>query len=304
MQADTLIEGDETFNLTLSNPQVGPGPTTTAGQLGLAAATGVIPDDDYRFQIVDVSPLAVGEGATQATVTVQRVGSTRGAASVQYATADGTATAGSDYTAAAPASTLTWADATGGTKTFNVAVTADAVDELDETFTVTLGSASTNLSGEASAIGGSPLTVSITDDDTSVVSIANGSATEAADVTMALSLSTPSDRSVTVTYNTADGTATAASDYTAVSNGQVTFAAGETSKNVAIATLGDARNEADETFTVALSAPTNGAQPQPICPIGSSSPQPDPGPVGPGFGCRAGHGCAAGHCSCIRGARM
>jgi CSLREA domain-containing protein len=260
VQADTLIEGDETFNLALSNPQVGTGPATTAGQLGLAEATGIIPDDDYRFQIVEVSPLAVGESATQATVTVQRVGSTRGAASVQYATADGTATAGSDYTAAAPASTLTWADATGGNKTFNVAVTADAVDELDETFTVTLGSASTNLSGEASAISGSPLTVSITDDDTSVVSIANGSATEAASVTMAVSLSTPSDRPVAVTYDTADATATAASDYTAVTNGTVTFAAGETSKNVAIATLGDARNEADETFTVALSAATNGAQ--------------------------------------------
>jgi large repetitive protein len=63
-----------------------------------------------------------------------------------------------------------------------------------------------------------------------------------------------------VTYNTADGTAAAGADYTAVSNGTVTFAAGESSKNVAIATLGDARNEADETFTVALSAPTNGAQ--------------------------------------------
>jgi CSLREA domain-containing protein len=260
VQADTLIEGDESFTLALSNPQVGTAPTTTAGQLGLAAATAIIPDDDYRLEIVDVSPLAVSESGTQATITLQRVGSTRGAASVQLATANGTAIAGTDYTAAAPASTVTWGDTVGGTKTFNVAVTSDAVDELDETFTVTLGSPSTNLSGEASATAGSPLTVSITDDDTSVVSIAAASATEAANVTFAVSLSTPSDRAIVVTYDTANGTATAASDYTAVVGGQVSFAAGETAKNVAIATLGDTRNEADETFTVALSAPTNGAQ--------------------------------------------
>src|SRR5205807_1549882 len=61
---------------------------------------------------------------------------------------------------------------------------------------------------------------------------------------------------VTVHYATANGTAAAGSDYTATS-GDVTFAAGQTSKTVTVAVLGDRLAESTETFVVNLSAPTN-----------------------------------------------
>ncbi|GAA4450398.1 Calx-beta domain-containing protein [Phytohabitans houttuyneae] len=68
----------------------------------------------------------------------------------------------------------------------------------------------------------------------------------------------PTTNPVTVKYATANGTATAPGDYTAV-NGTLTFAAGETTKPVPVPIVDDAVNEPDETFTVNLSAPTGAA---------------------------------------------
>jgi hypothetical protein len=56
----------------------------------------------------------------------------------------------------------------------------------------------------------------------------------------------------TVAYATADGTAKAAQDY-AEKTGTVTFGPGETTKQIKIAISADTANEADETFSVALS---------------------------------------------------
>jgi len=61
---------------------------------------------------------------------------------------------------------------------------------------------------------------------------------------------------VTVNYATADGTATAGSDYTAKS-GSVTFTAGATSRTITVSILGDRTPEPNETFFVNLSSPVN-----------------------------------------------
>ncbi|MFV2067055.1 MAG: tandem-95 repeat protein, partial [Pirellulales bacterium] len=73
-----------------------------------------------------------------------------------------------------------------------------------------------------------------------------------------LSLSSPSALPVTVDFSTADGTASAVSDYEA-STGTLTFAPGETSKTIVVPTRNDRVREADETFLVNLSNPTGGA---------------------------------------------
>src|SRR5205823_14539876 len=74
--------------------------------------------------------------------------------------------------------------------------------------------------------------------------------------TFTVSLSAASPQNVTVAYATADGTATAGSDYTATS-GTLTFTPGQTSKTVAVAVKGDTVDENDETFSVRLSAPAD-----------------------------------------------
>jgi Calx-beta domain/RTX calcium-binding nonapeptide repeat (4 copies) len=75
-------------------------------------------------------------------------------------------------------------------------------------------------------------------------------------MTFVVTLAKATARPVAVTYATADGTASAGSDYTA-SSGSLTFAPGEARKTVSVAVLGDTARESDETFSVALSAPTN-----------------------------------------------
>jgi hypothetical protein len=75
-------------------------------------------------------------------------------------------------------------------------------------------------------------------------------------VTLTVSLDQPSDGSVTVNWTTANGTATAGSDYIAAS-GTLTFAAGEQSKTITVFVIGDTTRERDEVFYVRLTGGTN-----------------------------------------------
>jgi hypothetical protein len=75
------------------------------------------------------------------------------------------------------------------------------------------------------------------------------------DLAFAVTLSAAATGPVTVAYATADGSATAASDY-AAANGTLTFAAGETTKVIHVAVTGDTAPEPDETLKVTLSSPS------------------------------------------------
>ena len=79
---------------------------------------------------------SVAENGTSATITVTRTGGSFGAASVNFATSDGIATAGSDYTAAA--GTINFSDGDAVSKTFNVTITDDSTWEGDETVNLSL----------------------------------------------------------------------------------------------------------------------------------------------------------------------
>ena len=62
---------------------------------------------------------------------------------------------------------------------------------------------------------------------------------------------------VTITYSTANGTATAGSDYVAVVAGSVTIPAGALTGNLPVTINGDTTVEPDETFTVTVASATN-----------------------------------------------
>jgi hypothetical protein len=101
---------------------------------------------------------SVNENAGTATISVQRTGGIAGAASVDYATANGTAISGTDYTATN--GTLNWMDAEAGAKTFTVAITDEAIVDGNVNFTVTL----TNATG--AALGATAVqTITIANDD-------------------------------------------------------------------------------------------------------------------------------------------
>lgn len=99
------------------------------------------------------------EESGTATITVERNGSTAGAVSVDYATSDGTATAGSDY--AATSGTLNWADGDSASKTFTVVI---ANDDDHEDFLESIQLTLTNTFGAAIAAP-NPVTLRIQDDD-------------------------------------------------------------------------------------------------------------------------------------------
>ncbi|WP_219929656.1 cellulase family glycosylhydrolase [Teichococcus aestuarii] len=91
------------------------------------------------------------------------------------------------------------------------------------------------------------------------LSITDASVMEGGDGTRELVFTVTLDRAaataVTVNYATTDGTAAAGVDYTAL-QGQLTFAAGETSRTIRVKVLGDTAVEADETLLLRLSAPS------------------------------------------------
>jgi uncharacterized repeat protein (TIGR01451 family) len=123
-----------------------------------AQAVVTIADDDGAPTLVvsDATVVEGNSGTTIATFNVTLTGSTAQTVTVNYATSDGTATAGSDYTATS--GTLTFAPGTT-TQAVNVTIAGDTTFELDETFTLTLSTPTNATISDATGLG------TITNDD-------------------------------------------------------------------------------------------------------------------------------------------
>jgi hypothetical protein len=202
--------------------------------------------------IDDVAVTEGNVGTTNAVFTVRLSAPSDQPVTVNYATAPGTATAGSDYTSTSGA--LTFPVGTT-TRTVTVPVVGDLLDEANETFFVNLWGASGALVADAQGMG------TITDNDPlPVLSIDDFSGREGNTGTtiagFTVSLSAPSGRLVTVGYATADGTAAAGADYTGGA-ATIVFPPGSTSQPLGVSVLGDRVFEADETFVVNLTSPIN-----------------------------------------------
>ena len=198
---------------------------------------------------------SVSESGGTATITVLRINGTNGAVSVQYATADGTATAGADYTATS--GVLNWADGENASKTFTIPILEDTLDEALETVNVAIS----NATGGAGLAGPTSASLSINDNDpTPSLSINDVSQAEGnagtSNFTFTVTLSAASGQTVTVNYATANGTALSSSDYLATS-GLLTFSPGQTTKPITVQVNGDPQFESNETFVVNLSLPNN-----------------------------------------------
>ena len=184
--------------------------------------------------------------------------------------------------------------ATSGTVTFaagetsnmvHVDIKGDALAEGNETFTVNLSSPAGAKIADGTAIG------TIIDDDRAPVlpalSIADLSVAEGngnhAHFMFVVTLDKAATGPVTVAYSTANGTATAGSDY-AATNGTLTFAAGETSKTVHVDISGDTVFEGNETFGVTLSNASGAtiADATAVGTIVNDDSEPDQGHVGNG----------------------
>jgi hypothetical protein len=206
-----------------------------------AAAQAAIGVDDVR--------VTEGDGGATATFTIVR--SARlfaGATTVEFGTADATATAPADY--ADMRGTLSFPGALlGATQTLQVTVPigGDQLDEPDESFRLVL------TGGEVT--DGEGIGTIVDDDPQPSVGVGDAApATEGTTASFPISLSAPSGRDVSVSLATTNASATAGQDYVA-RFGRLTIPAGQTAVTVPVTLLDDQADEPAETFELRLSAP-------------------------------------------------
>ncbi|MYF44067.1 MAG: hypothetical protein F4216_12300 [Acidimicrobiaceae bacterium] len=243
---DETSEPDETFQVSLGQP--------THATLADAVAVGAIRDDDGlpRISIADAE---VSEDDSPATFTVTLSRTSNEAVTVDYATSDGTATAGDDYaTSTGAQGTLT---IPAGLRRGEISVFVADDDEAEEaeTFHITLSNPVNAVIAEDEGTA----TATIRDDDSVTVSIANAEASEGdGTIDFTVTLSQAHSQTVTVDYTTFDGSAVQTLDYAAAS-GTVTIAAGNSTAAVSVTLTDDTHAEDDESFQVRLSNPRGDA---------------------------------------------
>jgi uncharacterized delta-60 repeat protein len=248
---DTTIENDETVLLQLSAATGG----AILGDQPTAVLIIVSDDSVVRFATPSFS-VTENTVSGNSIISVTRTGAVSGTVSVNYSTAAGTATPGLDYNNVS--GTLVFAPGES-VKTFVVPILDDTLVEPNETVTLRLS----NVTGPA--ILGTPSTavLTINENDFSpgvvnfsvpAVSVAESNTSVALTVTR----TNGSSGTISVRYSTANGTATAATDYGLV-NATLVFGDGQTERTISIPLFPDFVVEGNETFEVVLSDPTGGA---------------------------------------------
>lgn len=244
VNGDIAFEGDETFKLLLSN--------ATEGAIVDSEGIGTIQENQtIGVSVTADASVAEGDsGSTQYTFTFTLNGVTGGNVTVNYMTSDGSATVASgDYESATGSVTL---DGTtnGDSATASVTVYGDTTSEIDETFNLNVTSISNP------SVGADPVSfeATIANDDAPTVSFSSAAYTVSSggDATITLELSAPATGASSVLVTSSNGTATAGSDFTGVSE-TVTFSSGESSKTFTVSIGANTSDEEDETFTLSLS---------------------------------------------------
>lgn len=243
INGDNTFEANETFNVNLS----GAVNATIADGTGVGTITN---DDAPPTLAIDNVTLAEGDsGTTNATFTVMLSAVSGQTVTVDFATSNGSATS-ADYTATS--GTLTFTPGTT-TQTITVPVVGDLLNEVNETFNVTLTNPSNATLFDELGVG----TINNNDAVPTVTftSTAQDEPETAGTLTITAELSTISGQDVTVPF-TLSGTATNGSDY-AITSSPVTIAAGNTTATLTITLTDDLIDEVDETIFVTMGTPTN-----------------------------------------------
>lgn len=232
-KGDAAPEPDETLTVTVT-PSISGDPDTGTGA--------IVNDDAPSLSIADVS-LAENGGSAKLTIASQAISAP---VSVDYATADGSAQAGSDFDAR---SGTVMIPAGQSSATIEVPVRNDDVDEEDESFKVALAN------GKGATIGDGEATVGIGNDDLRLVSVGDVSVVEGdGEQTIArfpVQLNAPTFRRVSVAFITLDGTARAPRDFLARFGG-VIFEPGQQTAFIDVAITPDEVSEPSEAFVVLI----------------------------------------------------
>ena len=200
---------------------------------------------------LSMSDERAGEASGEMVFTVRLSEASSDEVVVDYATADGTAEAGSDYSEAT--GKLTFAAETTAAQEIRVSIADDTVDEdEEETFTVTLSdAANATLAGGGTTLSA---TGTIEDDDDPAVTVAyeRGSytATEGGSAaTVTVRLSADPERTVEIPLRHTPGAGVVAGDYSGMS-ASVTFGSGDTERMLTLTATDDEVDEEEETVTL------------------------------------------------------
>ena len=258
---DNLDEEDETFEVVLTKPE--------NAELGNDTATGTIEDDDDEPQLT-ISNVSASEADGKLDFTARLNRASGKLITVQYETADGTATHPGDYTGTGgvpvPLSFDPTTDPPETEQTFSVTVINDDLNEVNETFTVTLSNpANAVFQGDEMSITATGTILNdLIDDPLPTLRFTNTSLTATgceppatndcpATVDFVVGLDAESGQTVMVNYRTRDdGSATEGEDYTETS-GTLTFPPGQTRMTIQVPVKGDNIHEGDESFMLDLS---------------------------------------------------
>ncbi|MBW4662233.1 MAG: VCBS repeat-containing protein [Drouetiella hepatica Uher 2000/2452] len=246
---DALIEGNETVTLTLIDA-----PAYDLGAAATQTATVTIADNDTAGFTLSKTTATVSESGTTDSFSV--VLNAQPTSNVVFSITASDATEAS----AAPA-TLTFTNANWNVAQ-NVTITGidDALIDGTQTSSVTVSVVDASSNNAFDGVADQAVNVTTLDNDLpslsiNSVSVAEGnSGTTAATFTVTLSQAV--SQAVTVSYATANGTATAGSDYTAIPLTLLTFNPNDTEETITVNITGDTTFEPDETFTVTLASAT------------------------------------------------
>lgn len=243
---DTLLEGDETFFVTLSAPVNGV-------IVGTNPLTVTITDDEEPAQIsFAAASVTVSETVGIAELVVQHNGAHTSPIQVSYATSNGTAVGGFDYLPSSGVLTFT----NSLTATILIPIINDPIIELNETFFLTLSNPVNGV-----IVGSNPMIITITGDEPeaqiSFVTTALTVAEDSGAVELVVQQSGVHQSPVQVNIATSNGTASSGQDYTAITDTLI-FGPGVLTQTITIPILNDTLLENDETFRVTLSDPVNG----------------------------------------------
>ena len=248
VKGDQLDEFDENFSVSLSgasNAEIAPG-----------GGVGTIEDDDALPTLAgaDLDIVEGNSGTTAAEFTVSLSALSGKDVTVSYATANGSALAGEDYVGSSGQITIPAGQASA---TITVQVNGDTTDEGMEDFTVNLATPVNATIADPQMNG-----LILSDDTAPTISIGDAEVVEGQSGTTTLEfpvqLSEFSGKHISVSYATADGSATAGEDYVAA-NGVLDIPAGQASGTISVTINGDTDIEDSETLTATISNPTNAA---------------------------------------------
>jgi len=254
---DAVVEGSESFTVTLSDPSEG-------ASILDGSATGTIHNDDVATAVLSIAATNASKregqsGSTAFTFTITRTGDLGGDATAQWAVT-GAAVNGADFAGGIlPTGSVSFA-AGESSKVVSISVAGDTAVESNEAFWVTLSNPGVGtLLGTASAKG------VIRNDDASLSIAATGADKaegQAGSAAFTFTVTRTGDLTGATSAQWAvTGPAVNGADFTGgtLPTGTVSFAAGESSKVIGINVAGDTAVETNEAFTVMLSNPGAGA---------------------------------------------